>query len=84
MGFVTYNGVADCSYGVAFYIRKVKYTSETFCEKFQAILDGFPRLQDIHPFRASLRQFWRAWQTADIDSQIRIYSIRFTTPTTSA
>lgn len=35
----------------AFYTRKVKYTQETFCEKFQAILDGFPRLQDIHPFR---------------------------------
>lgn len=35
----------------AFYTRKVKFTSETFCEKFQAILDGFPRLQDIHPFR---------------------------------
>lgn len=35
-----------------FYTRKVKYTQETFCEKFQAILDGFPRLQDIHPFRA--------------------------------
>jgi nucleolar GTP-binding protein len=34
-----------------FYTRKVKYTQETFCEKFQAILDGFPRLQDIHPFR---------------------------------
>lgn len=35
----------------AFYTRKVKYTQETFGEKFQAILDGFPRLQDIHPFR---------------------------------
>jgi GTP1/Obg family GTP-binding protein len=37
-----------------FYTRKVKYTQETFCEKFQAILDGFPRLQDIHPFRKFL------------------------------
>ena len=37
-----------------FYTRKVKYTSETFCEKFQAILDGFPRLQDIHPFHKDL------------------------------
>lgn len=36
---------------IGFYTRKVKYTQETFCEKFQAILDGFPRLQDIHPFR---------------------------------
>lgn len=35
----------------AFYTRKVKFTSETFGEKFQSILDGFPRLQDIHPFR---------------------------------
>lgn len=39
-----------CS-ATAFYTRKVKFTQETFCEKFQAILDGFPRLQDIHPFR---------------------------------
>lgn len=37
--------------GAAFYIRKVKYTSETFTEKLTAILDGFPRLEDIHPFR---------------------------------
>ena len=34
-----------------FYTRKVKYTQETFCEKIAAILEGFPRLQDIHPFR---------------------------------
>ncbi|KAK4936012.1 Nucleolar GTP-binding protein 1, partial [Elasticomyces elasticus] len=38
----------------AFYIRKVKYTSETFTEKLTAILDGFPRLQDIHPFHKDL------------------------------
>ncbi|KAF2155049.1 P-loop containing nucleoside triphosphate hydrolase protein [Myriangium duriaei CBS 260.36] len=38
----------------AFYIRKVKYTSETFAEKITAILDGFPRLQDIHPFHKDL------------------------------
>ncbi|KAF2835237.1 nucleolar GTP-binding protein-like protein [Patellaria atrata CBS 101060] len=38
----------------AFYTRKVKYTSETFTEKLQAILDGFPRLQDIHPFHKDL------------------------------
>ncbi|KAJ0417080.1 P-loop containing nucleoside triphosphate hydrolase protein [Aspergillus carlsbadensis] len=37
-----------------FYTRKVKYTQETFCEKFQAILEGFPRLQDIHPFHKDL------------------------------
>ncbi|KAF2395727.1 P-loop containing nucleoside triphosphate hydrolase protein [Trichodelitschia bisporula] len=38
----------------AFYTRKVKYTSETFSEKIQAILDGFPKLQDIHPFHRDL------------------------------
>jgi nucleolar GTP-binding protein len=38
---------------LAFYTRKVKYTQETFTEKLSAILDGFPRLQDIHPFRKS-------------------------------
>ncbi|KAF2663906.1 nucleolar GTP-binding protein [Microthyrium microscopicum] len=38
----------------SFYTRKVKYTSETFAEKLQAILDGFPRLQDIHPFHRDL------------------------------
>ncbi|KAL8769747.1 MAG: hypothetical protein Q9209_004363 [Squamulea sp. 1 TL-2023] len=38
----------------AFYTRKVKYTQETFTEKLTAILDGFPRLQDIHPFHKDL------------------------------
>ena len=38
----------------AFYIRKVKFTSETFAEKFSAILEGFPRLADIHPFHKDL------------------------------
>ncbi|EEQ91300.1 nucleolar GTP-binding protein [Blastomyces dermatitidis ER-3] len=38
----------------AFYTRKVKFTQETFCEKFQNILEGFPRLQDIHPFHKDL------------------------------
>jgi nucleolar GTP-binding protein len=42
---------------LAFYTRKVKYTQETFTEKLSAILDGFPRLQDIHPFRKSLIGF---------------------------
>ncbi|KIV84512.1 hypothetical protein PV11_00287 [Exophiala sideris] len=37
-----------------FYTRKVKFTSETFCEKLQAILEGFPRIQDIHPFHKDL------------------------------
>jgi len=38
----------------AFYMRKVKYTAETFSEKLIAILDGFPRLADIHPFHKDL------------------------------
>lgn len=38
---------------LGFYTRKVKFTQETFSEKLSAILEGFPRLQDIHPFRAS-------------------------------
>ncbi|KAI4245940.1 MAG: hypothetical protein L6R40_002156 [Gallowayella cf. fulva] len=38
----------------AFYTRKVKYTQETFTEKLSAILDAFPRLQDIHPFHKDL------------------------------
>ena len=29
-------------------------TQETCTEKFSAVLDGFPRLQDIHPFHADL------------------------------
>jgi nucleolar GTP-binding protein len=38
----------------AFYTRKVKYTEQTFNEKLSAILDTFPRLQDIHPFHSAL------------------------------
>ncbi|KAL3418257.1 nucleolar gtp-binding protein [Phlyctema vagabunda] len=37
-----------------FYTRKVKFTQETFTEKLSNILDGFPRLQDIHPFHKDL------------------------------
>lgn len=37
-----------------FYTRKVKFTQETFTEKLSLILDGFPRLQDIHPFHRDL------------------------------
>ncbi|ORY63144.1 nucleolar GTP-binding protein [Pseudomassariella vexata] len=37
-----------------FYTRKVKFTQETFSEKFGQILDDFPRLQDIHPFHKDL------------------------------
>ncbi|KAI9902657.1 hypothetical protein N3K66_002009 [Trichothecium roseum] len=38
----------------AFYTRKVKFTQETFSEKFGSILDSFPRLQDVHPFHKDL------------------------------
>ncbi|PHH59231.1 hypothetical protein CDD81_3549 [Ophiocordyceps australis] len=38
----------------AFYTRKVKFTQETFSEKFGAILESFPRLADIHPFHKDL------------------------------
>ena len=38
----------------AFYIRKVKYTSETFAEKLSAILTGFPVLGEVHPFHKDL------------------------------
>lgn len=37
-----------------FYLRKVKYTHSTFEEKLGAILEEFPRLDDIHPFYADL------------------------------
>lgn len=37
-----------------FYLRKVKFTQETFDSKLGAILEEFPRLDDIHPFYADL------------------------------
>eukprot|EP00744_Colponema_vietnamica_P001116 GILI01001890.1.p1 GENE.GILI01001890.1~~GILI01001890.1.p1 ORF type:complete len:504 (+),score=149.09 GILI01001890.1:109-1620(+) len=37
-----------------FYMRKVKFTEQNFREKFQQILEDFPRLEDIHPFYADL------------------------------
>lgn len=41
-------------FATGFYTRKVKFTQETFSEKFAQILDSFPRLQDIHPFHKDL------------------------------
>jgi nucleolar GTP-binding protein len=38
----------------AFYMRKVKFTQQTIDEKLGAILQEFPRLDDIHPFYADL------------------------------
>jgi nucleolar GTP-binding protein len=38
----------------AFYMRKIKFTSESISEKLTAILEEFPKLDDIHPFFADL------------------------------
>lgn len=37
-----------------FYMRKVKFTSQNWNEKLTAILDEFPKVEDIHPFYADL------------------------------
>ncbi|KAJ6516492.1 P-loop containing nucleoside triphosphate hydrolase protein [Mycena sanguinolenta] len=37
-----------------FYMRKVKFTQDSFDEKLGAILNDFPMLDDIHPFLSSL------------------------------
>ena len=38
----------------SFYMRKVKFTEQTINEKLGAMLQDFPRLDDIHPFYADL------------------------------
>jgi len=38
----------------SFYMRKVKFTCENIHEKYTEILEGFPKLDDIHPFYADL------------------------------
>jgi len=38
----------------AFYTRKVKYTQQNFHDKLTAILDEFPKFDDVHPFYADL------------------------------
>ena len=38
----------------SFYMRKVKFTQQTIDEKLHAMLQDFPRLDDIHPFYADL------------------------------
>ncbi|ABN64586.1 nucleolar G-protein [Scheffersomyces stipitis CBS 6054] len=38
----------------AFYMRKVKFTSEGFGEKFNDIISGFPNINDVHPFHRDL------------------------------
>lgn len=37
-----------------FYMRKVRYTGDGFAEKLQQIVDGFPRINDVHPFHRDL------------------------------
>eukprot|EP00897_Mesotaenium_endlicherianum_P004484 jgi/Mesen1/4063/ME000213S03089 len=37
-----------------FYMRKVKFTQQTYNEKITTIIDDFPRLDDIHPFYGDL------------------------------
>lgn len=37
-----------------FYMRKIKYTQESYHERITQILEDFPRLDDIHPFYADL------------------------------
>ena len=38
----------------AFYMRKVKFTQQTWHDKLSKILEDFPRVEDIHPFYADL------------------------------
>jgi hypothetical protein len=38
----------------SFYMRKVRFTQATFHEKLGAIVDEFPKLDDVHPFYADL------------------------------
>jgi len=37
-----------------FYMRKVKYMQETVTERLTGVVDGFPKLNDVHPFYADL------------------------------
>ncbi|CAH1765030.1 14949_t:CDS:2 [Entrophospora sp. SA101] len=37
-----------------FYMRKVKFTQESFEEKLKNMLEEFPKLDDIHPFYSDL------------------------------
>ena len=38
----------------SFYMRKVKFTSQNIVERLKLITDGFPQLDDVHPFYADL------------------------------
>lgn len=37
-----------------FYMRKIKFMQDSVNEKLTSIVDGFPKLNDIHPFYADL------------------------------
>lgn len=37
-----------------FYMRKVKFTQQTFHDKLTQIITDFPKLEDVHPFYADL------------------------------
>ncbi|CAF1292685.1 unnamed protein product [Rotaria magnacalcarata] len=37
-----------------FYLRKIKFTQQSFHDKLQAILTEFPKLEEVHPFYADL------------------------------
>lgn len=38
----------------SFYMRKVRFTAEGFAEKFDDILNGFPNINEVHPFHRDL------------------------------
>lgn len=38
----------------AFYMRKVRYTGDGFCEKLQEVVESFPNINEIHPFHRDL------------------------------
>lgn len=38
----------------SFYMRKVKYTQQSFYDRLTQILEDFPNLDELHPFYADL------------------------------
>lgn len=38
----------------SFYMRKVRFTAEGFIEKFDDVLSGFPKIDEVHPFHRDL------------------------------
>ena len=50
--------VVHAGYAIArirqFYMRKVKYTQQSWNEKLSRILEDFPRVDDVHPFYSDL------------------------------